>query len=164
MEIFQTKQIEIVLNGERRQIPADLTLDRLLVWLEMDPARVAVEFNGAIVRKPAWAVSEVAAGSQIEVVWFVGGGSSPAMEGRIKSTNAGHSGNTQVGFRPPPKIRPSNPVDTPLKSSTIEKSPYGTSAEKSEESSGCRERGANVFFERRFGHCQRQLAPASMVG
>jgi sulfur carrier protein len=74
MEIFQTKQIEIVLNGERRQIPADLTLDRLLVWLEMDPARVAVEFNGAIVRQPTWPVTEVAEGSRVEIVWFVGGG------------------------------------------------------------------------------------------
>jgi sulfur carrier protein len=75
MEIAQTKTIEIVLNGERRQVPPDLTVDGLLVWLEIDPSRVAVEFNGAIVRKPAWPTLAVAAGSQIEVVWFVGGGS-----------------------------------------------------------------------------------------
>jgi thiamine biosynthesis protein ThiS len=75
MEIAQTKNIEIVLNGDRRQIPANLTIDRLLAWLEMDPSRVAVEFNGAIVRPPAWPATEVAEGSQIEVVWFVGGGS-----------------------------------------------------------------------------------------
>ena len=74
MEVAQTKTIEIVLNGERRQVPADLSMDRLLVWLEIDPSRVAVEFNGAIVRKPAWAGIDVAAGSQVEVVWFVGGG------------------------------------------------------------------------------------------
>lgn len=74
MEIAQTKMIEIVLNGEPRQVPADLTMDRLLLWLEIDPSRVAVEFNGAIVRKPVWTGIEVAAGSQIEVVWFVGGG------------------------------------------------------------------------------------------
>ena len=70
----ETKTIEIVLNGERRQVPGDLTMDRLLRWLEIDPSRVAVEFNGAIVRQPAWPGTEVAAGSQIEVVWFVGGG------------------------------------------------------------------------------------------
>ena len=75
MDIAQTKTIEIVLNGDRRQVPAGLTMDRLLDWLEIDPSRVAVEFNGAIVRKPAWPGIEVAAGSQIEVVWFVGGGS-----------------------------------------------------------------------------------------
>jgi hypothetical protein len=33
MEIFQTNTLEIVLNGERRQVPAGLTLDRLLLWL-----------------------------------------------------------------------------------------------------------------------------------
>ena len=54
MEIAQTNTIEIVLNGERRQVPPGLSIDRLLVWLEIDPSRVAVEFNGAIVRKPAW--------------------------------------------------------------------------------------------------------------
>lgn len=75
MEIAQTKTIEIVLNGEKRQVPADLTVDRLLVWLEIDPSRVAVEFNGAIARKPAWPGIAVAPGSQMEVVWFVGGGS-----------------------------------------------------------------------------------------
>jgi thiamine biosynthesis protein ThiS len=74
MEIFQTNTLEIVLNGERRSVPAGLTLDRLLIWLAMDPSRVAVEFNGSIVRKPAWAATEVAQGSQIEIVWFVGGG------------------------------------------------------------------------------------------
>ncbi len=74
MATAQTKTIEIVLNGERRPVPADLTVDRLLVWLDIDPSRVAVEFNGAIVRKPAWPDIEVAAGSHMEVVWFVGGG------------------------------------------------------------------------------------------
>jgi thiamine biosynthesis protein ThiS len=74
MGIAETKMIEIVLNGERRQVPAHLTVDGLLVWLEMDPSRVAVEFNGRIVRKPEWPAMEVAAGSQMEVVWFVGGG------------------------------------------------------------------------------------------
>lgn len=74
MEISQTKVVQIVLNGEPREVPAGLTLESLLVWLQMDPSRVAVEFNGLIVRKPAWHSTEVAAGSQVEVVWFVGGG------------------------------------------------------------------------------------------
>ena len=67
--------IEIVLNGESRQVPPRLTIDQLLAWLEMDPSRVAVEFNGRIVRKPEWPALEVAAGARMEVVWFVGGGS-----------------------------------------------------------------------------------------
>ena len=74
METAQTKTIRIVLNGEPRQVPAGLSVDQLLVWLEMDPSRVAVELNREIVRQPAWPTSEVREGAQMEVVWFVGGG------------------------------------------------------------------------------------------
>jgi len=74
MEISETKTIQVVLNGEPRSIPAGLTVDRLLIFLEMDPSRVAVELNREIVRKPAWAEAEVRDGAEIEVVWFVGGG------------------------------------------------------------------------------------------
>jgi sulfur carrier protein len=74
MEISETKTIQVVLNGEPRSIPAGLTVDRLLIFLEMEPSRVAVELDREIVRKPAWAEAEVRDGAQIEVVWFVGGG------------------------------------------------------------------------------------------
>jgi len=74
METSETKTIQVVLNGESRSLPAGLTLDRLLIYLEMDPSRVAVELDRAIVRKPAWPTSEVRDGAEIEVVWFVGGG------------------------------------------------------------------------------------------
>jgi len=74
MDVAETKTIEVVLNGEMRRVPAGLTLERLLLWLEMDPSRVAVEFNREIARKPEWSTLQVREGAQIEVVWFVGGG------------------------------------------------------------------------------------------
>jgi thiamine biosynthesis protein ThiS len=74
MEISQTKTIEVVLNGERQSVPAGLTVDGLLAFLEMDASRVAVELDRAIVRKSDWPAAEVRDGAQIEVVWFVGGG------------------------------------------------------------------------------------------
>jgi len=74
METAQTKTIQVVLNGESRVVPAGLSIDQLLVWLEMDPSRVAVELNREIVHKTAWSASEVLDGAQLEVVWFVGGG------------------------------------------------------------------------------------------
>ena len=74
MDTAETKTIQVVLNGEPRSIPAGLTVDRLLVFLEMDPSRVAVELDRAIVRKPDWTAAEVQDGAQLEVVWFVGGG------------------------------------------------------------------------------------------
>ena len=74
MEIIETKTIEVVLNGQPRSVPEGLTVEKLLLWLEMDPSRVAVELNREIVRQALWPVSPVLAGAQIEVVWFVGGG------------------------------------------------------------------------------------------
>ena len=74
MEISETKTIEVVLNGERRSVPPGLTVDRLLAFLEMDPSRVAVELDRAIVRKSEWPATEVRHGAELEVVWFVGGG------------------------------------------------------------------------------------------
>jgi thiamine biosynthesis protein ThiS len=74
MGTAQANDVEIVLNGEKRQVPAHLNIEGLLAWLKMDPTRVAVEFNGVIARKPTWNTTEVAGGSQIEIVWFVGGG------------------------------------------------------------------------------------------
>lgn len=74
MEISETKTIQVVLNGEPRSVPAGLTVDRLLVFLEMDPSRVAVELDRAIIRKADWSSAEIHEGAQLEVVWFVGGG------------------------------------------------------------------------------------------
>ena len=74
MQTSETKTIQVVLNGEPRNIPAGLTIDKFLEWLKMDASRVAVELNREIVRKTDWATAELRDGAQIEVVWFVGGG------------------------------------------------------------------------------------------
>jgi thiamine biosynthesis protein ThiS len=74
MESAETKTIEVVVNGERRSVPDDLSLDRLLLFLAVDPSRVAVERNRLIVRKADWETTRVEAGDQLEIVWFVGGG------------------------------------------------------------------------------------------
>jgi thiamine biosynthesis protein ThiS len=74
MESAETKTIEIVVNGESRRVPQDLFLDGLIVWLEIDPSRVAVERNLAIARKTDWPATRVEPGDRLEIVWFVGGG------------------------------------------------------------------------------------------
>lgn len=66
--------ISVTVNGDRREVPAGLTLLTLLEELSIDPQRVAIEFNREIVRQPGWASTPVEAGSQIEIVQFVGGG------------------------------------------------------------------------------------------
>ncbi len=74
METIETKPIHIVVNGVSKSIPAGLNVAGLLALLEIDPGKVAVELNRAIVRKKDWAVTMVADGAAVEVVWFVGGG------------------------------------------------------------------------------------------
>jgi sulfur carrier protein len=69
-----TKQIEIVVNGQVRAAPAGCTLRELLVWLEVDPERVAVELNRSIVQRRAWDQATVGPGATLEIVQFVGGG------------------------------------------------------------------------------------------
>jgi thiamine biosynthesis protein ThiS len=69
-----TKQIEIVVNGQVRIAPAGCTLKELLRWLEVDPARVAVELDRSIVQRQAWDQTTVGPGATLEIVQFVGGG------------------------------------------------------------------------------------------
>jgi thiamine biosynthesis protein ThiS len=74
MAAATTNQIEIVVNGQARLAPAGYTLRQLLVWLEVDPARVAVELNRSIVPRQAWDESLVGPRATLEIVQFVGGG------------------------------------------------------------------------------------------
>ena len=66
--------IAVWINGEQREIPGGSSVTSLLEWLEISGDRVAVELNKSIVRKRDWREAEVAAGSHIEIVEFVGGG------------------------------------------------------------------------------------------
>lgn len=66
--------LDIVLNGEPRQLPAGATVLDLLSELGRDPRAVAVERNGDIVRRADYGATELAAGDRLEVVHFVQGG------------------------------------------------------------------------------------------
>ena len=74
MQATGTNQIEIVVNGQDRLAPAGCTLTELLVWLEVDPARVAVELNRSIVQRQSWDETMVGPGATLEILQFVGGG------------------------------------------------------------------------------------------
>jgi thiamine biosynthesis protein ThiS len=70
----ETQAIEIVVNGNPRRVPEGLNVAGLLAFLEINRERVAVELNGAIVRKSDWESAAIADGARLEIVWFVGGG------------------------------------------------------------------------------------------
>ena len=69
-----TKQIEIVVNGQVQLVPQGCSLAELLVWLRVDPERVAVELNRSIVQREGWDKATVGDGATLEIVQFVGGG------------------------------------------------------------------------------------------
>jgi len=64
----------ISLNGEPYEVAGPLTLTALLVHLNIDPRRVAVEHNLTVVKRANYDSTHVHEGDQIEIVNFVGGG------------------------------------------------------------------------------------------
>ncbi|HXX29747.1 MAG TPA: sulfur carrier protein ThiS [Myxococcaceae bacterium] len=65
--------MQVVVNGERREVPDGLTVLELLRALSV-PGRVAVERNGVVLRQAEHAVVRLGDGDVLEVVTFVGGG------------------------------------------------------------------------------------------
>ena len=69
-----TESIQIVVNGEFRKVPANLTLSEVLTFLEVDSSRIAVELNRSIVNRTNWGKIIIDPGAALEIVQFVGGG------------------------------------------------------------------------------------------
>jgi thiazole synthase len=64
----------VTINGERRHAAPGTTLAELIADIGLDPMRVAVERNLAIVPRSTFASVMVEDGDQYEIVHFVGGG------------------------------------------------------------------------------------------
>jgi sulfur carrier protein len=75
--VMQT-EMTLQINGQTRTFPelAPSTLDQVLLQLGMKADRIAVERNGEIVPRTQWSETVVQSGDRLEVVHFVGGGSS----------------------------------------------------------------------------------------
>jgi thiamine biosynthesis protein ThiS len=65
--------MRIVVNGEAKEV-AVATVQQLLEGLAIDPRRVAVEFNRAILPRDRFADAPLQEGDALEIVHFVGGG------------------------------------------------------------------------------------------
>lgn len=66
--------MNVVVNGEGREVPDGLTVAGLLAHLGLPAERVAVERNLEILPRTQWDALPVAPGDRYEVVQFVGGG------------------------------------------------------------------------------------------
>ena len=67
-------EMDIILNGEPRQVPGPSSLADLLQHLGLDPRTVVVELNRSIVRRVNLSATPLAPGDSVELVNFVGGG------------------------------------------------------------------------------------------
>ncbi len=66
--------MEVIVNGEKREIARDVNLLMLLENLSLPQERIAVELNKEVVRKKDWETILIKDADKIEIVHFVGGG------------------------------------------------------------------------------------------
>jgi thiazole synthase len=71
--------LTVTLNGEPRSLDAGLTVRGLLLSLNLDPAKIAVERNLEIVPRSTFDQVAVADGDRFEIVHFIGGGNAPVI-------------------------------------------------------------------------------------
>ncbi len=66
--------IEITVNGELRQVQDGLVVSELLAELELEPATVAIEYNGEVIARSTFPTVRLSSGDRLEIVRFVQGG------------------------------------------------------------------------------------------
>lgn len=66
--------MQVTVNGEVREIAPTLSVLAVLQAWGLDPRKVALELNGAIVPKSQFASVSVGEGDVLEIVHIVGGG------------------------------------------------------------------------------------------
>ncbi len=70
----QIEMMEILINGEKKQLSQTLSLSELLTHFSLPAERIAIELNREVVRRKDWGNIKVAEGDKLEVIHFVGGG------------------------------------------------------------------------------------------
>ncbi len=66
--------MQIQVNGEQRDVEANVSITELLKQMELDPRYLAVERNLELVPRGEHAETLLAEGDRLEVVTLVGGG------------------------------------------------------------------------------------------
>jgi thiamine biosynthesis protein ThiS len=78
--------MNLTINGEHRSLAPVETLYALVQQLGMKSDRVAIELNFEIVPREQWAQTPLKDGDRLEIVHFVGGGSSSSAWRRAASS------------------------------------------------------------------------------
>lgn len=66
--------LNISVNGERRELIAEICLTDFLHKLEIDARRIAVAHNGVVLHREDWPSVVLHDGDQLELVRMIGGG------------------------------------------------------------------------------------------
>jgi sulfur carrier protein len=66
--------MNVVVNGENKEVVNSTNLFELLKTLDLPTERVAVELNKEVIRRKHWETTDVKDADKIEIVHFVGGG------------------------------------------------------------------------------------------
>jgi sulfur carrier protein len=66
--------MQIVVNGEAREVRDRLSAGDLLAELELSPERVVVERNEAIIRRRDLALAILEPGDRVEIIQMIAGG------------------------------------------------------------------------------------------
>ena len=72
--------MNIQVNGEEREVSTNLSLHELIDHLHLAPERIAIELNHNVVRRPDWPVTHLQENDRVEIVHFVGGGTTRRQE------------------------------------------------------------------------------------
>jgi sulfur carrier protein len=68
------EELELLVNGEPRCVPANCTLGGLLTFLEMGDRRIAVAVNQDVVPRSTFETHRLYEGDRVEILEAVGGG------------------------------------------------------------------------------------------
>ena len=68
--------MRINVNGEEHAAQEGMTVEALVAQLALRPERLAIELNGEVVRRADWQRTTLGEGDRVEIVHFVGGGTS----------------------------------------------------------------------------------------
>ena len=71
--------MRVIINGEAHECAEDASLSSLVEQLGMRGDRLAIELNREIVTRAHWPETVLQEGDRLEIVHFVGGGSSAAV-------------------------------------------------------------------------------------
>lgn len=66
--------ITLTINGKIQEVPPDTTVLNLLDQLGIAPQLVVLEYNGEILHRQHWAITQVQTQDCLEIVTVVGGG------------------------------------------------------------------------------------------